>query len=217
MRRHWQTIVAGVALLAALPAGLSRSAGFDAKDFPAHDSHQGVTIAAVPVPDTPEAVALFGKTAAPTRAGILPVELILTNERKQPVRVALERIVIVTEEGNFTQVDPEEIAWSLYPAAKKKKKSPRIGVPRLPGRGGKSSKKRQQREEAEAALRRAALRAPVLAPGGGARGYRYFDLRGRSIDLAASSVYIPEVTLVPGGEQLLFFEITLRPYATKEE
>ncbi|MFQ5777758.1 MAG: hypothetical protein ACE5IP_07095 [Terriglobia bacterium] len=207
----------GAALLAALPGAHSRSAGFDAKDFPARDSHQGVTIAAVPVPDTPEAEALFGKTAAPTRAGILPVELILTNERKEPVRVALERIVIVTEEGTLSQVDPEEIAWSLYPAAKKKKKSPRVGVPRLPGRGGKGKKRRQQREEAEAALRRAALRAAVVAPGGGARGYRYFDLRGRSIELATSAVYVPEVTLVPGGEQLLFFEISLRPYANKEE
>ena len=180
-----------------------------ARDFPAHDAHQGVAIAAVPILDAPAAVAVFGATAAPTRAGFLPVELILSNQRPEAVRVELERIQLVTGEDKFEQADPEEIAWTLYPPPQPKRpidSTPRASrIPRDKDRG--------KREEAEAALRSRQLRAGVLAPGAYARGYLYFDLRGRSLDLAHARLYIPTVVALPSQEPLLYFEIELKPYA----
>ena len=55
-----------------------------------------------------------------------------------------------------------------------------------------------------------------MAPGGYARGYLYFDLRGKSIDLAGSSLYVPGVEEAT-GERLLFFEISLKPYVETED
>lgn len=198
-----------VALAATSVAAPGAGSRFDPERFPARDSHQGVTIAARPVADTPEAEAIFGKNAAPTRAGVLPVELIVANERPQAVRVALERIVIVTDNAKFEQVSPEEIAWALYPPPKTKRP---IDSTRLPSRLPRD-KKRLRREEAEAALRRAALRAAVVPAGGAARGFRYFALGEKPLNLAVSRVYIPEVERVPTGERLLYFEISLKPYA----
>lgn len=182
-------------------------------DFPAHDAHEGVAIAAVPIPDTPAAVAVFGPVAAPTRAGFLPVELILSNQRPEPVRVELKRIRLVTDEDKFAQADPEEMAWALYPPPEVKEPRPRTTRrPPIPT-PKKEDKNRGKREEAEAALRRAELRAGLLAPGAYARGYLYFDLRGQSLDLARARLYIPSVVALPGEEPLFYFEIELKPYA----
>lgn len=126
------------------------------QEVPARDSHQGVTIAAVPVPDTPATEAIFGVTAAPTRAGFLPVELIIRNARPEPVRVTLERALIVTAEGEFPVVAADEIAWALYPPPAKIKPGKKLSK--------KQKRKRLQREEAEAALRHRQLRVAVVPP-----------------------------------------------------
>ncbi|MFQ5696496.1 MAG: hypothetical protein ACE5HB_10945, partial [Terriglobia bacterium] len=187
-----------------------RPSPYDAKSYPAHDSHQGVTMAAVPVPDTPEAERIFGQRVAPTRAGFLPLELIITNDRDEPIEVALEKIVITGGGNRFEQVQVNKIAWALYPPPEetdpRKKKKP----------SKKERRRRLWREEAEAALRSRQLRARLVGPGATARGYLYFDLRRRSIDLAASSVYVPEVNGLGTGEGLFFFEVSLKPYRARK-
>lgn len=177
------------------------------ENYPAREAHEQVTLAARPVPDTPEAEALFGKNAAPTRGGFLPVELVIVNERSEPVRLNLERIAVVTDAGKFEQAAPAEIAWALYPPPPSKK--PKAGhLPRPV-----EDKNRTKREEAEAGLRSRQLRAAVVASGGQARGYLYFDLRGAELDLTQARVYVPEVVTLPDEQPLLFFEISLKPYA----
>lgn len=183
-------------------------------DYPAHDAHEGVTIAAVPIPDAPQAVAVFGATAAPVRAGFLPVELILSNQRAEMVRVDLDRIQLVTADDKFEQAEPEEIAWALYPPPDVKEPRPR--APRYPipiPQGKKGDKNRSKREEAEATLRARRLRAGVVAPGASARGYLYFDLRDATLDLTHARLYIPTVVVLPSHEPLFYFEIVLKPYA----
>lgn len=185
-------------------------------DFPARDSHQGVTISARPVPDTPEAETIFGPKAAPTRAGFLPVELIVRNDREEPIEVALHRVVVTSGRDEFEQAGPETVASWLYPPPEVKE--PTVGGPRLPipwPRGPKApkDKHRKEREEAEASLRSRQLRAEQVPPGAEARGFLYFDLRGQGIDLTRAALYIPEVNGVESGEGLLFYEISLKAYA----
>lgn len=212
MRRRWQKIGAVCALAGVLGSTGGLTAGTDAEEFPAYDSHQGVAIAAVPVPDTPAAEDIFGENAAPTRVGFLPVEIVITNKRAETIEVKLETVVVVSGRVKFAQVEPTLIALTLYPLPKIEKRGGtaprRVGVPR--------DQDREKREEAEAGLRQAALRMARVPPGAYARGYLYFNLRGKSIDLAASSVYIPDVNVVPTDEQLLYFEISLQPYALRD-
>ncbi|MFQ5723367.1 MAG: hypothetical protein ACE5G6_02655 [Terriglobia bacterium] len=182
--------------------------GIDPDKFPARDSHEGVILAARPIPDTPEAEKIFGETAAPTRAGFLPVELVIVNEREDHIRVNLQRIQVVTDEEKFEQVEPEEIAWGLYPPPTRQPTDSSRLPRRLP-----RDKNRYKREEAQAALRSHQLRAAVVPPGTSARGYLYFDLRGGSIHLKEAWVYVPEVKVVPTDQPLFFFEISLELYA----
>jgi len=204
-------------LAAAVLAAQEPPAALEAEAFLARDSHQGVTIAARPVPDTPEAEKIFGNNAAPTPAGFLPVELLILNERDEPIAVTLARAEINSEGERFEQADAERVALALYPLPEsvepKVGTGPRLPVPWPQGPKAPKDKKRAEREEAEAALRSRQLRAKQVPPGGRARGFLYFDLRGAGIDLRHAVVYLPEVEAVTSKEGLLFFEVSLAPYA----
>ena len=190
--------------------GLTLQAGDIPESFRAREAHEGVTIAARPIPDAPEAEEVFGQTAAPVRAGFLPVELIILNRRDEPVRVELSRIVVLEDERRFEQAELSDIALALYPLPKPKDKpkTTGMGVPKAP-----KDKDLTKREGAEATLRSRQLRAATVNPGGQARGFLYFDLRRASLDVEKSIVYVPEVAVVPGGQALFYFEISLKPYA----
>ncbi len=179
--------------------------------FKSRDRHQGVSIAARPVPDTAEAEEIFGKNAAAPRAGFLPVDLLIVNERAEPVRVALDRIQVSQAGETFEQIEIEEMALALHPLPKSKQP---VGSTRVPKKIPKD-KNRTQREEAEAGLRSRQLRLELIPPGGQARGYLYFDLRGSSIRLSEAIVYVPEVVVEESGEKLFFFEVSLAPYARR--
>jgi hypothetical protein len=192
-------------LLAALVAASQTAV----EGFKSRDAHQGVSIAARPVPDTAEAKELFGVNAAAPRAGFLPVELLIVNERAESIRVDLERIQVAQEGETFDQVAIEEMALALHPLPKSKEPVDSTKIPKkIP-----KDKNRTKREEAEAGLRSRQLRLERIPPGGQARGYLYFDLRGSSIRLSEAIVYVPDVEVEPSGEKLFFFEVSLRPYA----
>ncbi len=183
------------------------------ESFRAREAHEGVTIAARPLPDSPEAEEIFGKTAAPVRAGFLPVELVILNQRDEPIRVELNRIVVLEDNQKFEQVELEEIALALYPLPKLKDK-PSASPERIPTRMPKDKDKDcTKREEAEATLRSRQLRAATVNPGGQARGFLYFDLRRNSLDLEKAMVYVPDVAVAPSGQALFYFEISLKASA----
>ncbi|MCI0403027.1 MAG: hypothetical protein L0212_05835 [Acidobacteria bacterium] len=168
-----------------------------------------MTIAARPVPDTPEAEEIFGVNAAAPRAGFLPVELLIVNQRAEPIRVDLGRIRVVQPGEEFDQLAIEEIALALHPLPKSKEP---VGSTRIPKKIPKD-KNRTKREEGEAGLRSRQLRLERIPAGGQARGYLYFDLRGSSIRLSEAFVYVPDVEVEPSGEKLFFFEVSLKEYA----
>ncbi len=194
----------------------------DMAAFPAQATHQGVTIAIVPVFDTPEAERIFGPVAAPTRGGFLPVEFIITNQRQETIEMPLQDIAIFSGLDRFEMVDVEMIARGLYPKPREEVEDPtqqkrrRLPLPIPIPSGSKKppkDKKKEVREEAEAALRRRQLRAALVIPGGFARGYLYFDLRAASIDVENATLYIPRVWEKGSKKKLTFFEISLKPYA----
>lgn len=191
----------------------------DPAEFPAKQAQAGVIIAVVPVPDSQQAESIFGENAAPTKAGFLPVEVVIFNQGEESIRVDLGPIQVMDFDNRFPQVDPEAVALVLYPKPEMKE-PPKIYKPSpFPwprGSGAPKDKKYAEREEALASLRSRQLRYSVVAPGGYARGYLYFDCRGKSIDLRNSAVHIPRIESYETGQPLLFFEISLKPYALPE-
>ena len=199
-------LAAAAIVLAAQSADIPES-------FRAREAHEGVTIAARPIPDTPEAEEVFSKTAAPVRAGFLPIELLILNQRDEPVRVELGRITVVQDGQKFEQIELDEIALALYPLPKLKDK-PSASPERIPSRLPKNKDKDlTKREEAAATLRSRQLRAATVNPGGQARGFLYFDLRRGSLDLDSAMVYVPEVVAAASKAPLFYFEIGLKEYA----
>lgn len=180
--------------------------------FTARDAHQGVTIAARPLSDVAEAETLFGKDAAPVRAGLLAVEMLAVNERDAPITINLGRITLLRNGDKFQQIPPAEAALLLFPLPEARAPALDPQPLPLPRRSPvPKDKKRADREEAEASLASRRFRTRSLPPGGQARGFLYFDLGEVGADLAGMQLYIPDVDDAATGEGLLYFEITLAP------
>lgn len=215
---HWRALhFAFLLLLAPLPAPTpagqaAQEATPDVERFTARDAHQGVTIAVRTVSDVAEAESLFGKDAAPVRAGLLAVEMHVENRRAGAITINLSRIKILRDGDQWVPVTPGEAALRLYPLPEGR--VPDLGPRRLPIPGGPKmpkDKKRSEREETEASLASRQFRARNIPPGGQARGFLYFDLGAVGTDLTGAQLYVPEVDDTSTDEGLLFFEIALAP------
>ncbi|MFQ5817669.1 MAG: hypothetical protein ACE5H2_06920 [Terriglobia bacterium] len=203
-------------LLAVASVAASRSAGgggaqgppaaqLDPAEYAARDAHEGVTLAAKLYLQAAELKARFG-THPLLAAGIVAVEILIVNERAESVRVAWARAVLLSGEEKFEQIEPERIAWQLYPPPKIRSKRPwPEQSKRLP-----RDKQRTAREGLEAALRSQRMRLAVIPAGGRARGFLYFDPGTLPLELARARLYLPEVVRLPGEEPLLFFEVELK-------
>lgn len=217
MRFGFCCLAAGLAL-AGLVLADEKPSSPELEGFRAHDSHEGVVVAALPVLDAPEAEEIFGSVAAPIRVGVLPVELLILNQRAEDIRVRLDEIKVLSDGRQFQQVTPETVALALYPPPDSKEPTvgrtgPRLPIPWPRGPKNPKDKKRAEREEAVAALRSRQLRSQLVAAGGQARGYLYFDLEGESLYLSEASVYVPDLELAETEQALFFFEVSLKPYA----
>ena len=169
------------------------------------DRHEGLTISADCYADRERAKDKFGK-ASPVPVGILPVEVFLTNETPQPLRIDMDTIQLEVhlENGRQEGVDwlPVEavakaIAHPHGPAAPKQPRFP-IGI-----QTGADKKV----DELSGILRPLALDADVIPPLGKIHGFLFFDL-SHDLSLAEhSSLYVPNVTTIPANKPLMFFEV----------
>ena len=192
----------------ALAAQAPLPSPMDPAQYAARDSHEGATLAARPYREPAELEARFGRHPL-AQAGTVVVEVLVVNEREEAIRVAWERVVLLSGTESLEQVEPEQIAWRVYPPPKTKSKQPWPGPPtKLP-----ADKKRLPREALEAALVSQGMRVEVIAAGGRARGFLYFYLGDQPLDLARARLYVPEVVRLPEEEPLLFFELDLKVYA----
>lgn len=191
-------------LLAQQPAPLP----FDAKNFPLRDSHQGVTIAVDPYLTVARAKSIFDGHV-PNEVGVLPVEVILTNDTDSPLRIEIERCQIILSRGK--KLDPlpiQKIVARLY----RLELDTRVGIP-VPGPPrpgtGKKSGSRKNAEAAEADFRSRRFELRRIAPHSSARGFLFFDL-GKPLEIPAGAVlYVPEVIEERTGQPLFYFEVPL--------
>ena len=201
-----------VALVAVCVAQQPPASRFELSAYAAYDSHEGVTLAAKPYVLAAELETVFGKHNLQD-AGVVPVEILIINERVEPIRVVWQRALLLSAEDKFGLIEPEAIAWRLY-------SPPKLKLPRTwPERRKKLPRdtKRTAREAAEAALRSQHLRPSVIPNGRRARGFLYFDCgpksSGQPLVLATARLYLPEVVVLPNAQPLFYFEVDLSPYA----
>lgn len=183
---------------------------FDAKTFPARDSHQGVTLAVDPYLRSERAKAVFGDHA-PNRAGVLPVELIITNDSADSIRIDLERCqLILSRTKKLDPLETDAILNHLYrTSVELPEPVPRRRPLPLPLPKSKKKPSSKEIEAAEADFRSKAFRLDVIASHSSARGFLFFYV-GLPLELPPGAVfYLPSIEKETTGEPLLYFEINL--------
>ena len=185
-------------------------AQMDPASLPAHDSHQGLLIAANPYISANRYKEKFGKHT-PFDGGILAIELFFRNDNDSPIRVNLKtmQLLVSAPGGSRQRLDPlsaEEVADVVL--AKPKDPSPRIPIPRV-GMPRKSHDK--DWEEFAGTLRSAALATDLLPPHATTHGFVYFDVDHHYDWLSTSRFDVPDLTFMTGNKALFFFQIDLAP------
>jgi len=173
------------------------------------DKHGGLTVSVDPYGDARRAKDEFGKTADPVPAGILAVDVYFKNETPHPIRVNLESVQLEVHFANGRHQDLDwlpigQVAQMIRhpkgPSAPSARRFP-VGIP-LPGKDKKA-------DEIVAQLRPVALDSDVVPPLGAMHGFLFFDVSHDFTAVQKSSLYVPDVTLLPDQTPLMFFEVPL--------
>ena len=180
----------------------------DPASLPAHDSHQGLIIAAEPYASADQYKEKFSKRT-PYEGGIVAIELFLHNDNDSPVRINLKTIqLLVAVPGGSRQrldtLSADEVADRVL--ARPKDPSPRFPVPRI---GTPAPKHDKSWEEFAGALRSSALNTDLLPPHTTVHGFVYFDIDRHYEWLSNSRVEIPDLAFMNDTKPIFFFEIDL--------
>jgi hypothetical protein len=180
---------------------------YHAKTYPARDEHpnEKVTIAADPY-DLPDKASIF--VLHYLEKGYLPVYLLISNDRDQPISLADMRVQMVTVDRVKLSPANEEDLYRRFAKVKRRgdevSRNPfPIPLPRKAKAGvGK---------EGEAEIESAPFRAKAVEPHGTQAGFLFFDVAGLDHPLAGAHLYITRVRDANGGE-LMFFDIPMEKY-----
>jgi len=186
------------------------AAGADAAALPAHDSHQGLLVAADPYLTSERSEQRFGKKH-PYGAGLLALDVYLRNDSDGPMQVRLETIELKVEEPGqprqtLEALSAEDAAFRIVlPNGPNptKRRSPIPGV----GGGGKS----KDVSKMEASLRQEMLPGDMVGPHNTVHGFVLFDVDRHFDWVKNATLYVPDVKNFSSGEKLFFFEVDLRP------
>ena len=171
------------------------------------DQHSGLTVSVDPYTEAARTKDKFGK-ANPHDVGVLPIEVFLRNDSDQPMRVNLEtvQLEVTLKNGVRQEVDwlrAEEVAKLIaHPAGAANPQQKRLPLPINIG-----DKKAEKLAEV---LRPLSLDADVIPPKGTIHGFLYFNVSHEFAIVKRSSLYVPDVSIAPSNEPLVYFEVPLR-------
>lgn len=188
----------------------ARKAEADPATLPAHDSHQGLLIAADPYTSADRYKEKFGKHS-PYDGGILAIDLFFRNDDDSPIRINLKTIqLLMAAPGESRQrlepLAPDEVADRVL--AKPKDPSPRLPIPRI---GAPPPKHDKTWEAFAEMLRSSAMGTDLIAPHTTAHGFVYFDIDRHYEWLSSGRLEIPDLAFMTDTKPLFFFEIDLAP------
>lgn len=172
------------------------------------DRHDGLSIVADPYTDTARAKDKFGK-ANPLAVGIVPIEVFIRNESPQPIRIDLNTVQLEVHmhSGPRQDIDwltADEVAKAIaHPGGARDPTRRRLPVP-LTGPG-----KDKNVQKLADILGPLTLGGDVIAPKSSVHGFLYFDVNHDISIVQKSSLYIPDVVIVPGNKVMMFFDVPL--------
>lgn len=202
---------AGTALAQSQAPTSARTVPPDPASLRAHDSHQGLVIAADPYVSAERYKDKFGKHS-PYDAGLIAIDLLFRNDNDLPIRVTLKTIqLLVSIPGESRQrldpLSPEEVADAVL-SKKPKDPTPRFPIPRI---GAPPSPHNKEWEEFAADVRSAALNTDLLPPHAMTHGLVYFDIDRHYDWISYARVEVPDLAFMNDPKPLFFFEIDLGP------
>jgi hypothetical protein len=174
-----------------------------AEDY-AHLKSEDVVIGAQPF-DTPSLQEqAFGKKVELTKYGVLPVLIVIHNNRKTALDVRALEVNLVSEDGRHARALTSEELYALgSPHGRRSASGQQVPLPfPLP-------KKKNQLTSENLSARTFA--AEVLAPGDTASGFVYFEAQLERGD----SIYLNGLREAGNRKQLLYFEFPLKESETK--
>ena len=207
------TFMASFLILCACAFGQSASSPPDPKPpakAPAplpRDQHSGLTVSVDPYTEAARTKDKFGK-ANPHDVGVLPIEVFLRNDSDQPMRVNLEtvQLEVTLKNGVRQEVDwlgAEEVAKLIaHPTGSADPHQKRLPLPMKIGD--------KNVEKLANVLRPLTLDADVIPPKAMIHGFLYFDVSHEFAIVRRSSLYVPDVSIAPSNEPLVYFEVPLR-------
>jgi hypothetical protein len=175
------------------------------------ESHEGLTISALPWTDPSQYKEKFSKKS-PYAGGVLAVQVAFRNDSDESVRVNLERIRLTVQLGDdnrqeVASLNSEELADAvLKPKVKDPTKRPRLP---LPVGGGSKGGRDKHWTELQTEAQNASVPTSVVAAHSTVQGLLYFDLQDQFDLLQNAHLYVPQLMQMTSGRAITFFDIDL--------
>lgn len=177
-----------------------------ANTYAAHDSHEGVAIAAEPYDKPEKSKAVFGKHD-PLKIGILPVFLVITNNTQDAVRLDDLQVQFISGDRRRAEAIP---AMDVSLRLKGRRPPPQIDASRKPLPIPRLPQRRDPGAIPEIVDREFLLK--MVPPGDTVGGFFFFPLGLERNPLSGARLYLPGITWARTGRPLLFFEISFDDY-----
>jgi hypothetical protein len=207
-------LISGLSLaLTAAPAQKPTTAALpDPGALPAHETHQGVTVAARPLTtETGYKSQFTGRT--PYEAGILALEVFFRNENDKPIRLKLEDIrLLVDRPGQPAQkIEPlsaEDVADRVILKTPSDPRAPRLPIP---GPRKPRSNRDKNWQEFAGRMKAASVQSDIIAPRSTLHGFLFFDVNHHYDWLSDARLDVPDLAFMVNNEALFFFQVELAP------
>lgn len=184
----------------------------DPASLPAHDTHQGVTVAVRPLMSEASYKAQFtGHT--PYEAGILALEVFFRNDNDKPIRLTLASMrLFVDRPGQSLQkieaLSAEDVADRVLLQKPSDPRAPRLPIPLG---GPKTSNRDKSWQEFSARMQAAGIPSDILAPKSTLRGFLFFDVNHHYDWLSDARLDVPDLAFMLDKQALFFFQVDLAP------
>ena len=180
--------------------------------LPAHDSHQGVTVAVKPMMAEAAYKTQFGGRT-PYEAGIVALEVFFRNDNDKPIRVNLGsfRLLVDRPGQSLQKIEPlssEEVADRVLLKTPSDPRAPRLPVP---GTRRPTSNRDKNWQEFAARMQAAGIPSDILAPKSTVRGFLFFDVNHHYDWLSSARLDVPDLTFMLDNQALFFFQVDLAP------
>jgi len=183
-----------------------------AAQYPAHDTHEQITIAADPG-DTKD-------TAPKTRVdylghGFVPIRIIVTNDSSQPLSLDDARILLVSQNNSFSEnaASQDELDRGTSSVKNEGKKIPLPGgLPPVTEHSKPVDNKIAEDDDDFG------FKSSTVAPHSTAAGWLYYDVRDLDRPpLKGASIEVRKVRWAATNKSLDTFEIPLQPTTTQSQ